>query len=142
MKTKQSGFTIVELLVTVITAAMFVGMFYQLFVVLVGINSTARNTAQASDLAYSNLRRYPDVASTGLTCNTSTNVSTTVNLIPASGSPTATVNANYPELGAVIEQVTAQFPYGCSAVYNVVKLVSTVTYGTSSYKVSYATYVN
>ncbi len=142
MNTKQSGFTIVELLITVITAAMFVGMFYQLYVVLVGINATARSTAQASDLAYSNLRLYPTVISTGLTCNTATNVSSTVNLIPSSGSPTAAVSSNYPELGSVTQQVTAQFPYGCSAVYNVVKLVSTVTYGTASYKVSYATYVN
>lgn len=142
MRKDQSGFTIVELLVTVITAAMFVGMFYQLFVVLVNINATARNTAQASDLAYSNLRLYPTAASTGLTCNTATNVSTTVNLIPATGSPVAAVDSDYTELGSVTEQVTAQFPYGCSAVYNVVKLVSTVTYGTSAYKVSYATYVN
>ena len=142
MNKKQSGFTIVELLVTVITAAMFVAMFYQLYVVLVGINATARNTAQASDLAYSNLRLYPTVVSTGLTCNAGTNVSTTVNLIPTSGSPTAVTNSNYPELGAVTEQLTAQFPYGCAAVYNVVKLVSTVTYGSTSYKVSYATYVN
>ncbi len=142
MNTKQSGFTIVELLITVITAAMFVAMFYQLYVVLVGINATARSTAQASDLAYSNLRLYPTVISTGLTCNPATNVSSTVNLIPASGSPTAAVSSNYPELGSVTQQVTAQFPYGCAAVYNVVKLVSTVTYGTASYKVSYATYVN
>ncbi len=142
MNTKQSGFTVVELLVTIITAAMFVAMFYQLYIVLVGINATARSTAQASDLAYSNLRLYPTVISTGKTCDVLTNVNSTVNLIPASGSPVAAVDSNYQELGAVTQQVTAQFPYGCSAVYNVVKLVSTVTYGTSSFKVSYATYVN
>lgn len=131
MSTKQSGFTIVELLTTVIVAAIFVGVFYQMFVVLVGVNANARNVAQASNLAYSNMRRYPTAASTGLTCSASS-----TNLINTTGT-----DSDYPELGPVTETVTASYPYGCAAVYDVIKLVSVVTYrGTT--KVSYATYVN
>ena len=131
MSTKQSGFTIVELLTTIIVAALFVGVFYQMFVILVGVNANARNVAQASSLAYSNMRRYPTAASTGRTCSASS-----TNLLNTTG-----VDSDYPELGSVTETVTASYPYGCSAVYDVIKLVSVVTYrGTT--KVSYATYVN
>lgn len=132
MNTRQSGFTVVELLVTVIVAALFVGIFYQMFVILVGINANARNTAQASNLSYSNMRRYPTATSTGLTCSTSS-----TNLLN-----TNSIDSDYQELGTVTETVTASFPYGCSAIYDVIKLVSTVTYGKNSFKVSYATYVN
>ena len=130
---KQSGFTIVELLTTIIIATLFVGIFYQLYVVLVTVNANARNVSQASNIAYSNMRRYPTTASTGLTCSTSS-----TNLISTSN----VTNTTYPELGPISETVTASFPYGCTAIYDVIKLVSTVTYGSSGYKVSYATFVN
>lgn len=136
---KSAGFTVVEMLVTVIVAAMFVAAFYQLFVILVQINAQARQTAQASDLAYSNMRRYPTATSTALACVDSTTVT---NLIPASGSPTAAIDTDYPELGSVTEQLTAQFPYGCSSNYNLIKLVSTVKYNSNMRTVSHATYVN
>jgi len=132
MSTKQSGFTVVELLVTIVVAALFVGVFYNMFVILVGVNSNARNISQASNLAYSNMRRYPTAASTGLTCSASS-----TNLVNTTG-----IDSDYPDLGSVTETVTASYPYGCSAVYGVIKLVSVVTYGTSVSKVSYATYVN
>ncbi|MBI3494460.1 prepilin-type N-terminal cleavage/methylation domain-containing protein [Candidatus Saccharibacteria bacterium] len=131
MSTKQSGFTIIELLTTIIVAALFVGVFYQMFVILVGVNANARNVAQASNLAYSNMRRYPTAASTGLTCSASS-----TNLLNTTG-----VDSDYSELGSVTETVTASYPYGCSAVYDVIKLVSVVTYRGAT-KVSYATYVN
>ncbi len=131
MSTQQSGFTVVELLTSIIVAALFVGVFYQLFVVLVSVNASARNMSQASSLAYSNMRRYPTAASTNLTCSTNT-----TSLISTTGA-----DSSYPELGSVTEVVTASFPYGCTAIYDVIKLVSTVTYGTNS-KVSHATYVN
>lgn len=140
INTKQSeGFTVVELLVTIIVAAMFVTMFYQLFVTLVQMNADARRNTQASDLAYSNMRRYPTVVSTGLTCVDATTIT---NLIPASGSPTTATDSDYPELGPVTEQVTAQFPYGCSVNYNLIKLESTVMYKNNTLTLSHATYIN
>ncbi len=132
MNTQQSGFTVVELLVTIIVAALFVSVFYNMFLILVGVNSNARNVSQASDLAYSNMRRYPTAASTALTCSGSS-----TSLLNTTGT-----DSDYPELGTITETVTASYPYGCAAVYDVIKLVSVVTYGTNSTKVSYATYVN
>lgn len=137
MNTKQSGFTVVELLTTIIVATLFVATFYQMFVVLVGVNATARSISQANSLAYSNMRRYPTAASitaTGITC---ASPGTTGNLLNSTGPDLV----NYPELGVRSEVVTASFPYGCAAVYDVIKIVSTVTYGTNS-RVSHATYVN
>lgn len=137
MNRDESGFTVAELLVTIIVAALFVGIFYQLYVVLVGVNANARNLAQASNVAYANMRRYPtaaSVASVGITCASPGGDGNLKN--------TTGQNTTYPELGQITETVTASYPYGCTAIYDVIKLVSTVTYGASSYKVSYATYVN
>lgn len=136
---QSAGFTIVELLITIIVAALFVTMFYQMFVVLVQMNADARRNTQASDLAYSNMRRYPTVVSTGLACVDSTTITS---LIPAGGSPTTAIDPVYPELGPVAEQVTAQFPYGCSVNYNLIKLVSTVKYNNGTATLSHATYIN
>lgn len=130
MTKDQSGFTIVELLTSIIVAAVFVGIFYQMYVILVGVNANARNLSQASNIAYANMRKYPTAASTGLTCSASS-----TSLI------NSTSNTTYPELGPITENVTASFPYGCTAIYDVIKLVSTVTYG-NNYKVSHATFVN
>ncbi len=137
MNTQQSGFTVVELLVTIIVASLFVGIFYNMFVILVGVNASARNISQASDLAYSNMRRYPTAATvtaTGITC---VSPGGSGNLLNTTG-----IDSSYPELGTITETLTASYPYGCTAVYDVVKLVSVITYGSSSKKVSYATYVN
>jgi prepilin-type N-terminal cleavage/methylation domain-containing protein len=142
MNTQQSGFTVVELLVTIIVASLFIAVFYNLFLILVGVNSSSRNVSQASDLAYSNMRRYPTAASTGLNCATTTAQPNGVSYLMGSATPTAAVDSDYPELGSITETVAASYPYGCAAVYDVVKLVSVVTYGSNSTKVSYATYVN
>lgn len=141
MNKRQSGFTVIELLVTIIVAALFVGVFYQMYVILVTINANARNTAQASNLSYSNMRRYPTASSTGLNCQTTTAQPGGVSYLKGSSTPNFVTNGDYQELGPVSEVVVASFPYGCSAIYDVIKLVSTVTYGRNS-KVSYATYVN
>ncbi|MDO8335250.1 MAG: type II secretion system protein [Candidatus Saccharibacteria bacterium] len=141
MSKKQSGFTVVELLTTIIVAALFVAVFYQMFVILVTVNANARNVAQASSLAYSNMRRYPSAASTGLSCTTTTAQPGGISYLLGSSNPTSTPNGDYQDLGSVTEVVTASYPYGCSAIYDVIKLVSVVTYGNGK-KISYATYVN
>ncbi len=137
MNTQQSGFTVIELLVTIVVAALFVGIFYNMFVILIGVNASARNISQASDLAYSNMRKYPTTATitaTGISC---ASPGGSGNLLNTTG-----IDSTYPELGTITETLTASYPYGCTAMYDVIKLVSVITYGTSSTKVSYATYVN
>lgn len=137
--TEESGFTIVELLTTIITATLFVGIFYQMFLILVNVNANAKNMTQASDLAYSNMRRYPTAASVitaGYTCTSVASQGGTALITNTTGT-----NSSYSDLGSVTETVAVSFPYGCTAVYDVVKLVSTVTYG-GGLKISHATYVN
>ncbi len=136
MYKQQSGFTVAELLTTIIVAALFVAMFYELYVILVGVNANARNTAQASNLAYANMRRYPTAASTGLTCSASTTY------LKGASTSSLVTNSGYQDLGPVDEDVIATFPYGCSAIYDVIKLVSVVTYKNGTLKLSYSTYVN
>lgn len=129
MNEKQAGFTVVELLVTILVASLFIGMFYQLYTAMVQLNATARRDAQANDLAFSNLRRYPTGSSTGVTC--------------PGGSPvvvleTTVGDSSYPELGSVTEKITAS----CSGSADTVLVLSEVLYSNSAAKATYATYVN
>lgn len=131
MNNKQSGFTIIELLVTIIVASLFIGIFYQLYVGLVQLNSSARRDASASNLAFSNLRRYPDATSTGIGSCPGASSETPLD------SPTA-ANANHPELGPVSETVTAS----CSGAGDTVLILSVVIYSNGASKATYSTYVN
>jgi prepilin-type N-terminal cleavage/methylation domain-containing protein len=70
---KQSGFTAVELLITLFVAAAFLIAAYQLFNVVIKDGGQARAESRAANVAYDYLRRYspqavnPCVASTPLT---------------------------------------------------------------------------
>lgn len=129
----QSGFTVVELLVTVLVAAMFAVMFYATYITIIRVNTDTRRSAQASDLAYANLRRYPTIASTNTGCSSS---STTIRSI------TDTASTDYPQLGKVTELVTVDFPYGCSDGGGLAKITSTVKYKNNTIIMSHAAYVN
>lgn len=73
MKSSQSGFTAVELLITLFVAAAFLIAGYQLFNVIIKDGGQARAESRAGNVAYDYLRRYspqavnPCVASTPLT---------------------------------------------------------------------------
>ncbi len=58
----QLGFTVVEMLVTILVAATFALMFYQLFIASTKLSDNARRDAVASQIAYSNLQKYPTTA--------------------------------------------------------------------------------
>lgn len=129
MKKKQAGFTVVELLVTVLVGAIFISMFYQLYTTLIQLNANARRDASAGDLAFSNLGRYTTRASTGVTC--------------PGGSPTTpllrtSTNSNYSELGNITEKITIS----CSGSGDTILILSEVTYKNGVNKATYATYVN
>lgn len=133
MKNTQSGFTVVELLVTILVTAIFITIFFQSYNTLIQVNADTRTNAQARDLAYTNLRRYPTIASTGKTCSVSSqNLSNTVNV---------TVH-NYPQLGKVSEEVKIDFPYSCTTGDGIAKITSIVKYKNNSITVSHVTYVN
>lgn len=131
----SAGFSAIELLVTLFVASALVLAFYQLFTVIDEGNVSAQHAAIASDLASSNLAKYPSIASfasTGRTCSNT------------SGSAYSLVNTtgNYDGLpGNVAQQVTVIFPKGCTNE-DLAKIESTVTYGPNNKKVVQATYVN
>jgi prepilin-type N-terminal cleavage/methylation domain-containing protein len=131
MDTKQQGFTVVEMLVTVIVAATFAFMFYQLFISSIMLSDAARRDAIAGEIAYSNLQKYP----------TSASVSGAANCALPDASNTTTVNNVYPDIGAVTETTISSWPFACTNP-DIVKLESSVSYKGSTKKVTYAAYLD
>ena len=135
MKTKYScsaGFSAIELLVTLFVASALVLAFYQLFIVIEEGNANAKNSAIASDLASSNLSKYPAIPA-GRTCSNTTSYE----LINTTEAKKMGLT------GSVTEKVTISFPYGCTNE-DVAKIESSVTYGPNSARKTavQATYVN
>lgn len=136
----QNGFTTIELLITIIVAAMFTITFYQMFMVLNSFSTATKQQALADNLAYTYVKKYiaPDViTSSWFTCST------------ASGSSNIndrTVNPNAP--GSTIESgsltpssaglqspvtytVTAVSLYGCTGnnAGTPIEVQAVITYG-------------
>ena len=152
-KTPQSGFTAVEMLVTVIVGGLFVLMFYQLFTALSENSIENRRFAQASDLAYLNLRKYPtlDTVVSKSFENDPNNILLCASskialedgppIDPATGQPTPDgKNVNFKFLGKITETVSAVYPFGCEN-NSVVEVTSKVIYDGGKV-VTHATYVN
>jgi Tfp pilus assembly protein PilV len=135
---RSAGFSAIELLVTLFVASALVLAFYQLFTVIDEGNINAKNSAIASDLASSNLSKYPSIASFASSGRTCSNTSVSAhNLVD---SPTG----SYQGLpGNVAQKVSVIFPKGCTNE-DLAKIESTVTYGPSgsTKTVVQATYVN
>lgn len=65
MSTHDRGFTIVEMMTTVVVAALLVNIFYQLFVTVVQSGKDVRRNSSVGLLASSILKKYPTTASAG-----------------------------------------------------------------------------
>lgn len=152
-KTPQSGFTAVEMLVTVVVGGLFVLMFYQLFTALSENSIENRRFAQASDLAYLNLRKYPTIdavvsksfendPNNVLLCGSSRiALEDGPPVDPEDGQPTPDgKNVNFKFLGKITETVSAVYPFGCEN-NSVVEVTSKVIYDGGKV-VTHATYVN
>ena len=131
MENNQSGFTVIEMLVTVIVSAIFAFIFYQLFISSTKLNTVARRDAIASEIAYSNLKKYPRASSVGGTANCALPNNTT----------TTTATNSYPDIGPVTETIIVSWPFACTNP-GVVKLESSVSYRGATNKVSYVAYLN
>jgi Tfp pilus assembly protein PilX len=137
----QDGFSAVELLITLIVGALFVISFYQIYILTTQGNAVARRDAIASEIAYSNLRRYTEKPS--ITCDTTPTSTTNLVTNPnAAGQVLSTVTSTSSLLpGTITETVLAFAPRGCDLEFPI-KVESTVTYGDPLKKVVHATYVN
>lgn len=134
----QAGFTLIEVLVAVIVAALFISAFSQMYIIQSRLSTEMETYEQADELAYSNLRTYAfGKAPTWFTCTYLSGSPVPVELIdsddPVEGLP-----------GPVSQSVVATAPYGCGgssgAIGYPIKVVSTVTYGADGRKVVHATY--
>ncbi len=134
----EDGFSAVELLVTLFIAAAFVIAFNQLYLVITQTNAATKLQATASDIAYSNLRKYTtkppfDCPNNNLTIN---------NLAPGAELSKTTISVLPSPLPVpYIQTVLAFGPRGC-ADQDPVLIKSIVEYGSPVKKVEHATYVN
>ena len=135
---KRSGFTLVEILVTILIATLFIVTIVQLSVVQSKIASNVSAYTTADLLAYDNLRTYAyGKAPTWFECEYS------------GGNPVAQTMVSKTDAvpglpPPVVQSVVATAPYGCGGgslgIGYPIKVVSTVTYGSDAKVVVHATY--
>lgn len=122
-KNLQSGFTAVELLITLFVAAGFLVAGYQLYNVIIKDAGNTRGQTRAANVAYDYLRRYSPSATNP--CTVSTPVNNAV--VSVAG------------ISAVTVKVDLTCPY--TAQTNITKITATVNYNAPQETVVYATYV-
>lgn len=122
----SSGFTAVELLITLFVAAAFLATGFQLYTSIIRSGGDSRQAALASNIAYTNLRA---LAATTPPC-----AGNTVTSYPLTG----TTGLTNP---IIIKSVSA--PHGCPWENNVMLAQVTLQYGPSSNRqeISHALYV-
>jgi Tfp pilus assembly protein PilV len=121
----QSGFSAVELLISMFIAVAFIAAGYQLYSVIVKDGSDARLQARASAIAYENLRTYSATASSPCVVSSLAPVA-----LPSTGSnglPSATMYVNL------------TCPYGTSDLTT--KVSVRITYGSPQKEVTHALFV-
>ena len=153
---EQLGFTLVELIVTIVVAGLFITVISQMNGFVVGMATTAHRTEMASNLAYNNMRIYAnDKPPLWFDCHgdDATDVATALKPFndgakhpDAAGTPlinTTSSTSIYDLPAPVIQKVTAVAPYGCGNTITgmPIRIVSTVTYGNPAKKVVHATYI-
>jgi len=121
----QSGFSAVELLITLFIAAAFVATGYQLYSIVTQNGESAREKAKASNIAYDNLRRYSPQATSPCSA------------VTASPTPTIPSDSNLPNASI---SVVLSCPYGTST--SITKVTATVTYGNPQESVVHVLFVN
>lgn len=149
--TTRKGFTVVEMLVTVVLAGMFLTFFIQMFRATTSQQASVTRLSTAGDIALSNLNKFPSASAVpGYTCDDTTVGASNPNNLKlnpsASGVSILDDTTKEPDpgtLGTLEQSVRAYSPNGCSAVSSVVKLVSTVKYnfGGQQQEVTHVTYV-
>jgi Tfp pilus assembly protein FimT len=135
---KGAGFTVVEVLITVIVAALFVLSITQLSVTQTKLTSTMTTYGVANLLSYNNLRTYAYGKSPNwFECVYSSGNPQPMTLLTSTSSVSGLPSP-------VSQTVVATAPYGCggdsSSIGYPIRVVSTVTYGPSAKVVVHATY--
>lgn len=121
----RSGFSAVELLITLFIAAAFLIAGHQLYTAIIRDSGATRQRARASVVAYDWLRRYS--ASVPANCTTSTSLPTNQPVTPA------------PE---GLKNVTVTITYECAqtSMPELVRVRAVVKYGSDGGEVTHAIY--
>lgn len=156
----ENGFTIVEIVVTLALTSLFLMFFFQMYLATESQRINVARQAQASDIAYSNLRKIT-ARPAGITCDaakmdlTATDGATKPGLLIGDQTNMSTPSVfgfvAEPEpaikgLGGNVEQIMKVYaPRGCDGTAfadNPIKLESTVMYGPNREKVTHAIYID
>lgn len=154
-----SGFTVVEIVVTLVLTAIFLTLFFQMYMIMEWRRIAVARHATASDIAYSNLRKF--VARPTVTCDaakmdlTASDASSKPGLVlgDETNNPTPSAYGFVAEpssvtqpLGANVKQTVKAFaPKGCDTTAfsaSPIKVESTVSYGTNNERVTHAIFLN
>ncbi|AKM80329.1 MAG: hypothetical protein UW38_C0001G0475 [Candidatus Saccharibacteria bacterium GW2011_GWC2_44_17] len=139
----SSGFTVVEVLVTLVIISLFMGLFFQTYMAMESQRLAVQKTVFASNIAYANLRKFserPD--STKLSCTNDMNLASnpTAPGIEIGGNNTSPNTFGFvgenltTSLGTdATQQVLIFAPNGCTRFADMpLKIVSIVRYGPAS----------
>lgn len=146
---KESGFTIVEVVTTLVVLSLFLAFFFQLITTAQKQRSAVEKRTLASDIAYSNLKKFPKKPA-GLTCTVGdvmdqsaagaeskagrligSSVASENTPLPYSFTPEPTTITQ--KLGAYSKQtVRAYAPQGCLLPEAPYRIESVVEYGDSA----------
>ena len=136
MKQSQNGFTIIESLITILVAAIFIITIYALYNSVIVLSVEGARHVTASNLAYTNLRKYANGTKPTMFVCQKTGGGKEENKFPQD-----TPYTDLPE--PVTQLVTITDPYDCIANADLPMLVtSTVTYGPTKRSVTHATYIS
>jgi len=148
---KNEGFSAVELLITIVVAALFIIALYELSILVRGTISTTRQKSVASELAYSYLRRYTGADTTPSTwfiCSTAAGSSNTNDYTVnpnAAGQTIAsgTLGAVDGLPGQVSYSVLALAVYGCSGGNSgtPIKVSARIAFGNNGATIEHSTLV-
>lgn len=135
---KDQGFTLAEVVIAVVIAAVFITSFAQLHITQSKISTTMVAYNNAELLAYNNLRIYAyGKAPTWFECTYSGGLPEVKTVFSSSDAVSGIPSP-------VSQTVVATAPYGCgggsAGIGYPIKVVSTVTYGPSAKAVVHATY--
>jgi len=137
---RANGFTIVEVLVTIVVTTVFVLAIAQVSVIQSQLSASYQMYSTADLLAYNNLRTYANgKAPTWFTCTYASGSPLPVTLLSSSSDVNGLTSP-------VTQSVVATAPYGCgggtSSNGYPIKIVSTVSYasGRTVQHATYATY--
>ena len=148
---QQAGFTVVEMIVSTIIVSLFLTLFFRTYLLMESQRIAVARQAKASDIAYSNLRKFT-TRPAGLTCDSSMESGGTGKLL---GNQTNTTTSSAygfiaeptsvtQSLGSGSTQEVRAFTTGTCATFaaNPVKIVSTVTYENNRDQVVHASFVD